>query len=186
MPKLLSIQVGRARPLGHTTSAFRKLPVTGPLLLRTGNLDGDEQGDLTVHGGPDHAVLCYADAHYDRWFEELGLQMRPAGFGENFTVAGADERSVCIDDIYEVGEALVQVSRPRGPCFKIGLRWEMPLLVRLVEQTGRHGWYLRVLREGMVEAGQEMVLVERRQPELTVRAAYDARRARSRVPAREP
>jgi MOSC domain-containing protein YiiM len=178
MATLLSIQVGRPQTLGHLKSAFRKLPVTGPVVLRRANLEGDEQADLRVHGGPDQAVLCYAAAHYESWLRELGLDMRPAGFGENFTVAGADERSVCIDDVYEVGGAVVQVSKPRGPCFKIGLRWHMPRLVKLVQQTGRHGWYLRVLREGVVEAGQEMQLVERPRPGLTVRAAADLKRMR--------
>lgn len=175
----MSIQVGQPQPLGHTRSAFRKQPVQGPVLLLQSGLEGDQQADTEAHGGPDQAVLCYADSHYDRWLEELGMEMRPAGFGENFTVAGADESSVWIDDVYEVGEAVVQVSKPRGPCFKIGLRWQMPILVRLVEQSGRHGWYLRVLREGLVEAGQEMTLLERGRRELSVRAAALERPSRA-------
>jgi MOSC domain-containing protein YiiM len=176
MPRLVSIQVGRPQPLAHISSAFAKSPIGGRVRLTHTGLEGDEQADHRLHGGPEQAVLCYADSHYDRWLEELGLEMRPAGFGENFTVAGADEWSVCIDDVYEVGEALVQVSKPRGPCFKIGLRWNMPRLLRLVQESGRHGWYLRVLREGVVEAGQEMRLLRRPNPGLTVRAAADLKR----------
>jgi MOSC domain-containing protein YiiM len=179
-PTLVSIQVGRPQPLGHVMSAFRKQPVAGPVRLQLTNLEGDEQADRRGHGGPEQAVLCYADAHYESWLRELGVDMRPGGFGENFTVAGADEWSVCIDDVYEVGTALVQVSKPRGPCFKIGLRWHMPRLLKLVHETGRHGWYLRVLREGVVEAGQEMRLVERPLPGLTVRAGAALERVRAR------
>ena len=91
MPTLISIQVGRPQPLGHTMSAFRKQPVTGPVFLLPTHLDGDEQGDTAVHGGPEQAALCYAAAHYESWRRELGVDFGPGGFGENFTVAGADE-----------------------------------------------------------------------------------------------
>src|SRR5207248_2810360 len=107
-------------------SAFRKQPVTGPVFLLPSHLDGDEQGDTAVHGGPEQAALCYAAAHYESWRRELGVDFGPGGFGENFTVAGADEESVCLGDVYQVGDAIVRVTKPRGPCFKIGLRWQLP------------------------------------------------------------
>lgn len=188
MARLVSIQVGRPRELltddGEAwVSAFVKAPVEGPVLLRDTNLDGDRQADLRNHGGPDQAVLCYSADHYPAWREELGLAELPhGGFGENFTIAGQDELSVCIGDVYEIGEAVVQVSVQRGPCWKIAYRWNRPDLLAKVQQSGRHGWYLRVLMEGMVEAGLDVRLIERPSPEWTVRRAADVwhRRRRDR------
>ena len=191
--QLASIQVGRPRALPATgdgqpwdrtwRTAFRKEPVSGPAWLGAANLAGDRQADLRVHGGPDQAVLCYSAEHYPRWRRELALPDMPhGGFGENFTVAGQDELSVCIGDVYERGESLVQVSAPRGPCYKISWRWRRPDLLERVEETGRHGWYLRVLREGLVEAGQPLRLTSRPHPEWTVRRAADVIRLRKRDP----
>ncbi len=155
-------------------SAFVKLPVSGPVRVGRTNLDGDRQADRRVHGGPDMAVLCYSASHYPAWREELGLPSMPhGGFGENFTIEGQDEETVCIGDVYEVGEAVLQVSQPRGPCHKISYRWRNPELLRLVEESGRHGWYARVLLEGMVEAGQPLRLLERKNPQWSVRRAAD-------------
>ena len=193
MARLVSIQVGR--PRWNVTadgqrwrSAFFKAPVSGPVALGFTNLDGDGQADTSVHGGPDMAALCYSFEHYPDWREELSLpEMGPGGFGENFTVSGQDEATVFIGDVYEVGEAVVQVSQPRGPCANISRRWERPDLVRRVEESGRHGWYLRVLQEGVVEAGLEVRLIERPHPEWTVQRAWQAyrRRKRDREPAAE-
>ena len=97
-------------------------------------------------------------------------------------VTGQDERTVCIGDVYELGEAVVQVSQPRGPCYKIAWRWKRPELLDLVLDNGRHGWYVRVLREGLIEAGQELRLAERPHPEWTVRRAADVYRLRKRMP----
>jgi MOSC domain-containing protein YiiM len=193
MARLVSIQVGVPRWNVSTDgqrwrSAFFKEPVGGPIALRPTNLDGDLQADVQVHGGPDMAVLCYSYEHYANWRDELSLpEIGPGGFGENFTVAGQDESTVCIGDVYEVGDAVVQVSQPRGPCVNISLRWERPDLLRRVEDSGRHGWYLRVLREGTVEAGLELRLIERPHPEWTVRRAWDTyrRRKREKGPAAE-
>jgi MOSC domain-containing protein YiiM len=106
--------------------------------------------------------------------------MGAGGFGENLTVEGQDERTVCIGDVYELGDAVVQVSQPRGPCYKIAWRWRRPELMDLVQESGRHGWYLRVLREGLIEAGQELCLVERPHPEWTVGRAAEVYRGRRR------
>ncbi len=152
-------------------------------MLRKANLDGDRQADLRVHGGPDQAVLCYSADHYPAWRSELGIpEIGPGGFGENFTIAGATEESVCIGDVYGVGEAFVGVAAPRGPCWKISQRWRRPDLLERVERSGRHGWYARVLREGLVEAGAEMTLVERPYPDWTVARAAGAIRWRKRDP----
>lgn len=184
MPRLLSIQVGRPRDLvtadgQEWRSAFLKAPVEGPLMLRELNLEGDLQADQKNHGGPDQAVLCYSADHYPAWRAELGLPDLPhGGFGENFTIAGQEEATVCVGDVYEVGEAVVQVSVQRGPCYKIAYRWDRPELLQQVERSGRHGWYLRVLMEGRVEAGLEVRLIERPYPEWTVRRAADTWRRR--------
>ena len=186
MSRLVSIQVGVPRwnvmaDGQRWHSAFFKRPVVGPVALRLTNLEGDEQADVGNHGGPDMAVLSYGFDHYADWRAELELpEMGPGGFGENFTIAGQDESTVFIGDVYEVGGAVVQVSQPRGPCSKISKRWDRPDLLRRVEETGRHGWYLRVLQEGTVEAGLELRLTERPHPDWSVRRARDAFRWRKR------
>jgi MOSC domain-containing protein YiiM len=193
MMKLASVQVGRPRTVPRTgdgqpwdrewRTAFWKDPVDGPVMLLTLNLDGDGHADLEGHGGPDQAALCYSAEHYPRWREELTLPEMPfGGFGENLTIAGQDEHRVCIGDVYSLGGALIQVSKPRGPCFKISWRWQRADLLARVEASGRHGWYVRVLREGLVEAGQEVSLEEQPHPDWTVRAAGDVIRFRKRRP----
>ena len=184
MARLLSIQVGRPRDLEtdegvEWRSAFIKAPVAGPVRLGKLNLDGDFQADQRHHGGPDQAVLCYSADHYPAWRSELEIPELPyGGFGENFTIEGHAEDSVYVGDVYEVGEAMVQVSVQRGPCYKISYRWNLPDLLALVERSGRHGWYLRVLREGLVEPGLEVRLVERPNPGWTIRRAADVWRRR--------
>jgi MOSC domain-containing protein YiiM len=122
-----------------------------------------------VHGGTQMAVLAYAAAHYREWRAEPGLEaMGPGGFGENLTIDGLDEHSVCIGDTYDVGEVRLQVSQPRGPCSNISRRWGVPTLLQRVAETGRTGWYLRVLREGLLERGQEVSLAARPHPDWSV------------------
>lgn len=184
--RLVSVQVGRPRKLQGAKpwrSAFHKLPVSGPVRLGATNLEGDQQADLRVHGGPDQAVLCYAAAHYPTWSRTLGFPMPNGGFGENFTIEGLDEWTTCIGDVYEIGEAVVQVTQPRGPCVKIGYRWGIPDLLQKVSDSGRSGWYLRVIREGAVEAGQTVVVSERPNPEWSVDRAGRAWRNRKAEPA---
>lgn len=156
------------------TTGFFKEKVNGPLRLGKSNLDGDGQADLTNHGGPDKAVNVYPEEHYDFWQRELELSGFSAGaFGENFTTRGLMEDSVCIGDIYQVGEALVQVSQPRQPCWKISRRWGIDDLARQVQETGRTGWYFRVLQEGNVESGQTLALMKRPCPEWTITRANE-------------
>lgn len=190
MMRLVSIQVGLPAVHGRAdargpmerewTTAFFKEPVAGPVWLGTTNLAGDGQEDREVHGGPEKAVLAYAASHYPLWRAELGVELPFGGFGENFTVDGQDETTVCLADVYEVGGAIVEVSEPRLPCWKIARRWGMKRLTALVERTGRTGWYLRVLREGEVQAGDDIRLVERPLPEWTIARASRAFSARPR------
>jgi MOSC domain-containing protein YiiM len=190
MPMLVSVQVGRPHryprpafaPPGHYwQTAFFKNPVAGPVALGRLNLAGDRQADQRVHGGPDQAVLAYSADHYPLWRVELELpEMGPGGFGENFTIGGQSEAEVCIGDVYQVGDAVVQVSQPRGPCYKISWRWNRPDLLARVEATRRHGWYLRVLEEGTVQAGLDLVLLARPNPTWTVLRAGNVTRNRKR------
>jgi MOSC domain-containing protein YiiM len=186
---LVSMQVGTPRTFederGRSwTSAYGKHPVRGAVRIGRENLEGDRQADRRHHGGPDMAVLACPHEHYARWSTELQWPDVPYGaFGENFTVAGVTEGDACLGDAWRAGSALLQISQPRKPCRNISRFWRRPELLRLVERTGRHGFYLRVLEEGVVEAGQEIRLVERPHPEWTVRRATEARRAVARSPA---
>lgn len=182
-PALASIQVSRPRHFGQEgaadpmdrpwTTGFYKEPVSGPVRLGTTNLDGDGQADLVHHGGPDKAVLAYSAEHYPAWRLSMNNPSLSFGaFGENFTVSDLTEADVCIGDTWQVGaEALVQVSQPRQPCWKLARRWRIKSLALQVQQTGRTGWYFRVLREGDVETGMPLVLLERPYPEWTVEKA---------------
>ena len=151
------------------TSAFFKDRAEGKVLLGTENLEGDEQADLSVHGGPDKAVCVYSAENHPFWLGTLGVSDLPMGaFGENFTVSGIDEWSVCIGDVFAVGSSVVEVTQPRGPCWKLGRRWERSDLPQLVQASRRTGWYLRVLETGYVATGDELVLVERRHSKWTI------------------
>ena len=161
-------------------TGFYKQPVVGPVWLGRTNLVGDGQANLRVHGGPDKAVLSYAARHYPAWRTELNMPDLPYGaFAENFTVSSLDEHSVCLGDVYAIGQARVEVSQPRQPCANITRRWKLPGLTERVEATGRHGWYARVLDEGEVAPGDAIVLIERPFPEWTVARAFRVMRQRT-------
>lgn len=191
-PSILSIQVGRPRQYGQAgaadplerpwTSGIAKQPVSGRLRLTLTNLAGDEQADRENHGGPDKAVLAYAASHYPLWREELGRDLPFGAFGENLTVLGLDEETVCIGDVFSLGTARLEVSQPRQPCWKLARRWGIKDLTARVEATGRTGWYLRVLEAGEVAAGQSLHLLSRACPEWTVARATRAMRRREADP----
>ncbi|TVL98943.1 MAG: MOSC domain-containing protein [Candidatus Brocadia sp. WS118] len=181
--KILSIQVGLPITLNasHATNVtdnswktgIFKTFVSGPVWLGRLNLTGDAQADLSVHGGPHKAVNAYPSEHYPYWREKLHLpDMTYGAFGENFTTGGLLEDGLCIGDVFQAGEALLQVSQPRQPCWKIERRWGTKDFGALMKQTGKTGWYFRVLQEGYVEAGNPLVLMERSFPQWTVAAAY--------------
>lgn len=154
------------------TTGFDKRPVAGPVWLGVTNLDGDGQADLAHHGGPDKAVLAYSADHYEPWRRELEMPVLPFGaFGENFTVEGLTERTVCLGDIWQAGDAVLQVSQPRQPCWKLARRWRLKTLALRVQESGRTGWYLRVLNEGVVAAGLPLQLRDRPHPIWTVERA---------------
>jgi MOSC domain-containing protein YiiM len=177
-PRVVALHVGKPRDLpgvgtrkverAWRTGIFKD-PVTVPARLGRTNLEGDGQADLRVHGGPDKAVLGYAAVHYPAWRDELGIaSFGPGAFGENFTISELDERTVAIGDTFRVGDAVIQVSEPRGPCWKLARRWSRPDLSALVLKSGRTGWYFRVLEEGTVAPELELRLLERPAPEWTI------------------
>ncbi len=142
-------------------SAIYKEPVAGPVMLRRGNLDGDRQADLRVHGGVERAVLIYGAGHYPLWLAELGRPLAYGSFGENFTISGFDEASANLGDIYSVGAAVIQLTEVRGPCYKLQYRTGVPDMIERVLANGRGGVYARVLQEGLVQVGDQVELLRR-------------------------
>lgn len=160
--RIASVQVGQPTRIGKLRTAYRKSPVAGPVRVLGENLEGDGQADRRYHGGADMAVLAYGADHYPAWREELSWPGLPlGGFGENLSVSGTSEATVCIGDVWLVGSALLQVASPRKPCRKISAFWKRPGLLGLVARSGRSGWYLRILREGHLQAGDEVALQSR-------------------------
>jgi len=150
------------------TSIFKN-PVAGPVRLRTGNLDGDRQADLSVHGGPDKAVYAYPAEHYAFWRDELpGVSLSWGQLGENLTVEGLLEGAVSIGDRFRIGTAEVRVTTPRLPCLKLGLRFSRGDMVDRFLASERTGFYLAVVLEGEVEAGSDVELLEPRPDSMTV------------------
>ena len=162
----MSVNTGLPREVmwhGRTvrTGIFKEA-VEGRVALRTLNLEGDRQADLSVHGGKDKAVYCYPIEHYDYWKKELPGRELPMGmFGENFTTDGLLEESVHLGDRFSVGSAEVVATQPRLPCYKLGVRFQSDDMVRRFLASGRTGFYLAVTREGEVGAGDEIKVISR-------------------------
>jgi MOSC domain-containing protein YiiM len=162
--RLISVNVGLPREVqwrGKTvrTSIF-KAPVSGRVKVRQLNLDGDQQSDLSVHGGIDKAVYAYPSEHYPFWRAELpGADLGWGAFGENFTTEGLLEEAVHIGDRLRVGSAEFMVTQPRMPCFKLGIRFGRPDILKRFQQSGRTGFYLAVLREGEVAAEDDVEFI---------------------------
>jgi MOSC domain-containing protein YiiM len=159
--KIISLNVGlprmvRDRDREVITGIF-KSPVQGPVMLRRLNLDGDRQADLEVHGGRDKAVYAYPSEHYDYWRQEFAEMELPWGmFGENFTTEGLFEGSSFIGDHFRIGDALVAVTQPRMPCFKLAIRFGRDDIVKRFLASGRSGIYFSVLEQGLVDAGDKI------------------------------
>jgi len=163
-PRLLSVNVGLPREItwrGQTIrTAIWKVPVRGKRMVRRFNIDGDGQGDLAEHGGEHRAVFVYQIDSYRYWQDKLHRADFTFGqFGENFTVEGLLDTDVCIGDQYRIGGALFEVTQPRVTCYRVGIRMDEPRMPALLVADGRPGFYLRVLQEGEVEAGEEIVKV---------------------------
>ena len=166
--RVVSLNVGAVREVawrGETvTTGIWKAPVSGRVALRGVNFDGDDQADRRVHGGPDKAVYAYAVDDYTWWSAELGRELGPGTFGENLTVAGLDLRGAVVGSRWRVGTAVLEVAQPRWPCFKLGIRMGDAGFVKEFEHAARFGAYLRILEEGEVGAGDEIVVVGSGEP----------------------
>jgi MOSC domain-containing protein YiiM len=177
------------------TTGFYKTPTENPVNVTNLGIDGDGVADHKHHGGIDKAVLAYSNDRYGYWQEKLKPLMvsenakvlekshteksnsetiGPGGFGENLTIAGWDEGTVCIGDRFEIGSVIVEVSQPREPCWKLGRRWQEKMLPKYVAQCGYTGWYFRVTQPGQLQKGNAVTLVHRPNPSWTVQRANDA------------
>lgn len=155
---------------GHLTGIYKQ-PVAGPLFLGPEGLQGDRQADLRNHGGPERALNHYPAEHYALWARELAAQAGcfvPGAVGENLSTRGMVEDTVHIGDVFRLGGAVIQVSQPRSPCFKLNHRFEIPDFSARAAAAGRVGWLYRVLAPGEVRAGEELVLLERPAPSVSV------------------
>ena len=163
---IVSVNVGRPREVkrnGQTVlTSIWKDPVEGPVRVRRLNLDGDAQSDLRVHGGPEKAVYAYPSEHYDYWRRELEIDSLPWGaFGENLTTAGITESGIGIGDRLRIGSAELMVTQPRLPCFKLGIRFDREDIIKRFMRSGRSGFYLAVVLEGELAAGDPVEIVSR-------------------------
>jgi MOSC domain-containing protein YiiM len=166
MASLLSVNVGRPKPVGlhrgrTVQSAIGKAPVDGRVRVEGVNLAGDDQADRRVHGGPDKAVYLYAREDTAWWERELGRELGPGAFGENLTVEGVDVSGALIGERWRLGTVELEVCQPRFPCFKLGLRFDDPQMLKRFARAGRPGAYLRIVREGEIGAGDAIEVADR-------------------------
>jgi len=166
LARIERLLVGKAVPYTRpgSFSAIAKQPVAGPVHVDIEGLEGDEQGDRKVHGGPNKAVHHYAYEHYARWREQLGalpLLEQPGAFGENISTRGLCEADLCLGDVLRCGEARLEVVQTRQPCWKLNDRFGVADMALRVQQSGMTGWYYRVLEPGALEPGQMLSLEHR-------------------------
>nr|WP_036668617.1 MOSC domain-containing protein [Paenibacillus sp. HW567] len=162
--EVISLNVGKPKTVDYRgkplETGIYKLPAAGRVQLHLGGFDGDGQADLVNHGGPDKAVCVYPIEHYAYWEQQLGKRLEYSAFGENITASGLLETEVCIGDVYEIGSALLQVSQPRFPCYKLSQKHGPAEMPAQVLSTGYSGFYFRVLREGQIATGDRIVKKE--------------------------
>jgi len=171
--RIVSVNVGLPRLLAWKGATFKtgifKNPIEGLVMLRKTNLDGDRQADLEVHGGPNKAVYGYPSEHYPFWRSELLKEDLPWGsLGENFTTEGLLETSVCMGDEYLVGSAVIRVTTPRLPCFKLAAKFQRDDMIERFLRSGYSGFYFSVMEEGEVSAGDELHFLRSEIPSLTI------------------
>ena len=169
---LVSIHIGKAAPLGPqgVPSAFVKYRITGPVQITTLGIVGDEQADLSVHGGPEKAVYGYSFENYSDWIREYpkhASQLVPGGFGENFCIEGIREVDLCVGDVHLVGSSTLQVCQPRQPCLKLALHFADNKMPKAMMRSGRAGWYYRVLQPGHAAIGDAVQLEDRPNPDFS-------------------
>ena len=192
-PVLSSIQVGKPQTLTDEnwpdqdkrtwTTGFYKNALEGSVHVGTTNIDGDGQADKFNHGGIDKAVLAYSADHFAAWQAELGRPVTGGMFGENLTITGLGETTVCIGDQFQINDVVLEITQPRQPCWKLGRRWNLKELPKLVIKTARCGWYCRVLQTGTIESGLSCKLITRVHPTWTIKRAHETRYGKSIEPA---
>jgi MOSC domain-containing protein YiiM len=177
---LVSVNVGASREVEWhgrlVRTAIWKGPVTGTVVVQGVNVAGDDQTDRRVHGGVHKAVYAYGLADYRWWSHELGVDFGPGTFGENLTVDGFDVNAAWVGERWRIGTCVLEVSEPRMPCFKLGLRMGTADFVDLFEMVRRFGSYLRIVEEGSVSAGDPVELVSRPDEQLTVIELAESKR----------
>jgi MOSC domain-containing protein YiiM len=171
---VLSVNVADVREVRHGNTMVKtgiwKLPVSGPVAVRGVNLEGDDQADRSVHGGVHKAVYAYARADTDWWEAELETDLPDGVLGENLTLRGVDVTGALIGERWRIGSVLLQVSEPRFPCWKLGVRFGDPRMLKRFAAALRPGAYLRIVEEGLLEAGDSVEVVSRPDHDLTIRA----------------
>lgn len=174
--KVLSVNVGRAREFEYNgrpaKSAIWKSPVAGRVLARGVNLDGDDQADRKAHGGPNKAVYAYAVEDLRWWEQELGRSLRFGGFGENLTTEGVEVNDALIGERWAIGTAVLEVSEPRVPCWRLGVRMNDEMFLRRFTEALRPGAYLRIIAEGDLGAGDEIRVIHKPDHDLTIRDVF--------------
>lgn len=171
--QIVALHLGRVQPYGAQgrPSAIDKLPVAGSVLAGHEGLEGDEQGDRVNHGGLDKAIHAYPMVHHPKWTAELPQATRafgPGAFGENLSVSDIDETGLCLQDRWRIGAAEVEVSQSRQPCWKLNHRFSVPDMAIRVQNSGRTGWYFRVVVPGRIAAGEQARLIARPNPGWTL------------------
>jgi len=160
---IVSINVGLPRHVMYddrnVATGIFKMPVAGKIKVRTLGLQGDGQADLTVHGGPAKAVYAYPSEHYVYWQKQLRLNLPYGMFGENLTTKGLLEGAVHIGDRFRAGSAELTVTQPRFPCYKLGIKFGMMEMLKRFQESGKSGFYLAVVKEGEIEAGDSLHLI---------------------------
>ena len=166
LPRIASLHAGKVAPLGpnHVASGFLKHSLDQPAQVTLLGIAGDEQADLSVHGGVEKAVYGYSSDNYSAWRIEHprhAAALIPGGFGENLCIEGMREADLCVGDIHRIGSSRLQVCQPREPCFKLALRFEDKMMPKAMVRSGRSGWYYRVLEPGEIAPGATVHLEER-------------------------
>ena len=166
MAQVEAVNIGTPRPIERSngkveTSAIWKEPVSGRVAVRGVNIQGDDQADRSVHGGPDRALYAYAAEDTEWWEGELGRELGPGTFGENLTLRGIDVTGALVGERWRIGTVLLEVTSPRIPCWKLAKKMEDPRFIKRFVQAGRPGAYLRIIEEGELGAGDEVEIVER-------------------------
>jgi MOSC domain-containing protein YiiM len=186
MSTLLQVRTGHAARVGGHFTAYGKQPRAGPVRAHHLGLEGDEVANTRVHGGPEKAIYAYSDDRYAAWradFPPHAETLVPGGFGENLLIAGLTEDTVCIGDRWRIGSLLVEPCQPRQPCSTLARWFDDPGMVKAMVENGRSGWYLRVIEEGVCEAGDTLILEHRPEGAWSIARVLETSYAKAPEPA---